>query len=388
MLKIAVGQSNDPLSRAAIAEVIEQCRSALADHRPQAGILMAGVDFDHVLLLAEIHEAFPGVALIGCTTAGEIASVMDYQQDSIVLTLIASDTLEICAGLGRAVTKDPAVAVAQAVEMAASPQPAQFCLALPEGGTNGEIVVAELKQALGPTVPIFGGKAGAHNHDAPTYVFYQNEVLQDGLPILIFRGAVLFSHGVANGWTPIGNTSQVTAAQDNVVYRIGDRTPLEFYQSYLGQAPTEEYPLALFEPEDEAESLAADPAPRRFYTRSPIGCDPITGSVTFAGNVPTGLTVQITEATKDEILAAAETSICQALRDYPGQQPAVVLFFSCFARRYILAGRTFEEYELAKHHLPAGIVCAGFYTFGEISPLGGETLFHNETFVTLMLGER
>jgi hypothetical protein len=375
MLKIAVGQSNDPLSREAIAEVIAQCQTALAGQIPQAGILMAAIDFDHALLLEQIQDTFPGIALIGSTTAGEIASVMDYQQDSIVLTLFASDTIEICAGLGRAATKDPAAAVAQAVQMAqaTSTKPVQFCLTLPQGAM-GEGIVAALQQDLGVTVPIFGGMAAAPSHTAPTYGFYQNEVLQDGVPILLFCGAVQFAYGIANGWTPIGKSSQVTASDRDVVYQIGDQTALEFYQSYLGQAPTEEYPLALFE---------AD----RFYTRSPIGSDPDTGSVTFAGYVPTGMTVQITAATKDEILVAAATSMRQALANYPGQHPAVILFFSCFARQYILGSRTHEECELVKHHLTGDIPYAGFYTFGEISPLGSETLFHNETFVTLILGD-
>jgi hypothetical protein len=375
MLKIAVGQSNDPLSREAITEVIEQCQVALAGQIPQAGILMAASDFDHALLLEQIQDSFPGIALIGGTTAGEIASVMDYQQDSIVLTLFASDLIEICAGLGRAATKDSSAAVAQALEIAnaARTKPVRFCLTLPQGAT-GEGVVAALQQALGAEVPIFGGMAAALSHDAPTYGFYQNEVLQDGVPILLFCGDVQFAYGIANGWTPIGKSSQVTAADKDVVYRIGDQTALEFYQSYLGQAPTEEYPLALFE---------AD----RFYTRSPIGSDPATGSVTFAGYVPTGMTVQITAASKDEILAAAETSIRQALERYPGPDPAAILFFSCFARQYILGSRTHEECELVKRHLTGEIPYAGFYTFGEISPLGGETLFHNETFVTLVLGE-
>jgi hypothetical protein len=77
----------------------------------------------------------------------------------------------------------------------------------------------------------------------------------------------------------------------------------------------------------------------------------------------------------------------QALANYPGQHPAVILFFSCFARQYILGSRTHEECELVKHHLTGDIPYAGFYTFGEISPLGSETLFHNETFVTLILGD-
>ncbi|NJR66826.1 MAG: translation initiation factor IF-1 [Leptolyngbyaceae cyanobacterium CRU_2_3] len=43
---------------------------------PQAGILFAAIDFDHELILRRIQQAFPGIALIGGTTNGEISSVL------------------------------------------------------------------------------------------------------------------------------------------------------------------------------------------------------------------------------------------------------------------------------------------------------------------------
>ncbi len=49
MLQVAVGHSNDPDSRYAVAEVLEQCHNSLAGNQPQAGILFAAIDFDHSL---------------------------------------------------------------------------------------------------------------------------------------------------------------------------------------------------------------------------------------------------------------------------------------------------------------------------------------------------
>ena len=71
-------------------------------------------------------------------------------------------------------------------------------------------------------------------------------------------------------------------------------------------------------------------------------------------------------------------------------QPDAALFFSCTARRQILSTRAEEEYQFAKKHLSAELPSCGFYTYGEIAPLeqDGSTLFHNETFITLLIGTK
>ena len=79
----------------------------------------------------------------------------------------------------------------------------------------------------------------------------------------------------------------------------------------------------------------------------------------------------------------------QALTQFPAADPSAVLYFSCASRRQLLGSRTAEEYEAAQACCDRPIPSLGFYTNGEISPLqrGQTSRFHNETFVTLLLGE-
>ena len=79
MLQVVVGHSADPESQEAVEEIIEQCQESLTGIPPQAGILFAGMDFDYELILKEITNAFPGIELIGCTTDGEVSSVLGFQ---------------------------------------------------------------------------------------------------------------------------------------------------------------------------------------------------------------------------------------------------------------------------------------------------------------------
>lgn len=383
MLKTVVGHSNDPDSQAAIAEVLEQCQHVLDGLVPKAGVLFAAIEFDHPLILRQIQQAFPEIELVGGTTDGEISSVLEFQQDSLTLMLFCSDTIEIRAGMGRDVSVNVAAATHQAVTQATAKLLTipQLCLTIPESLTTSSVSILEgLKQALGAEVPIFGGLTADQGRFEQTYQFHQTEVLSDAVPVLLFAGSLQFSHGVASGWTPIGRKGNVTRVDKNVVYEIDGKSALDFYlRSLGGLLPSSEYPLAVFEEDEQSHCM-----------RAPSGVyDPASGSVTFFGDVPLNAIVQITETDPERILTASRISMQNALDAYPGQEPAAALFFSCTSRRQILGTRTQDEYQRVKGCLSQPLPSCGFYTNGEIAPLrrGGETRFHNETFLTLLLGD-
>ncbi|MBD2206575.1 FIST C-terminal domain-containing protein [Calothrix sp. FACHB-1219] len=385
MFRVVVGHSNDPDSQNAIAEVIQQCSSSFGGLIPQAGILFTAIDFDHVLILQRIQDAFPGIELIGGTTNGEISSTLEFQQDSLTLMLFATDEVEIRAGIGRGASKNPALAaqIAIAQAMAKSTSTPQLCLTFPDSLTsNGVLILDGLKQSLGEHIPIIGGMAADDYTFDKTYQFFQGEVLSDSVPVLLFFGKLLFSHGVASGWTPISQRSRVTKVDGNVVYEIDGERALDFYQHYLGKekfaANYAIHALAVFQDQDH------------FYMRAPNGYDQQTGSVTFFSDIPEQAVVQITDATRDDILSASETSLKNALTHYPGLEPTAALLISCAARRRILGTLATQEYQLVKTHLPEALVCCGFYAYGEIAPLvgKGQTQFHNKTFVTLLIGTK
>lgn len=384
MFKSVIGHSNDPDSLMAITEVVRECTRSLAGITPQAGILFTAIDFDHKLILQQIQQAFPGIALIGGTTNGEISSILEFQQDSLALMLFASDSVEIRAGLGQNVSQNPTQAAQQAIAQAKGSSTAEpkLCLTFPESLTSSGVVILEgLKQSLGEAVPIVGGMTADDYTFDQTYQFFQDQVLSDAVPVLLFSGDLLVSHGVASGWTPISPKSCITKVQGNVVYEIDGQRALDFYQQYLGAerfaANYAIHALAVFEETD------------RFYMRAPNSYDLESGSVTFFADIPEQAIVQITDASREDILMASETSLQEAIAHYPGTEPAAALLVSCAARRRILGTLTPQEYQLVKTHLPQDLPCCGFYAYGEIAPLKqhSQTKFHNKTFVTLLLGD-
>lgn len=383
MLKVAVGHSNDPDSLEAIQEVLAQCQDTLGEERPIAGILFSAVDFDHQLVLDTIQATYPGIALIGGTSDGEISSILEFQQDSLTLMLFCSNEIEIRAAVGRQVSHAPSKVAEQAAVIAKAQltQPLQFCIAIPETiTTNASAIVAGLRLGL-EDVPIFGGAAADQiNSQRRTNQFYQAEVLSDAVPMLLFAGNIRFSHGVASGWRPVGKRCQITKMDGNVVYEIDHKPALDFYHYYLNQFSIDSaYPLAIFPPGEST-----------FFLRGALSHDPETGSITFSGDIPTDSTIQITDASMDDIITASQSALDSALNSYPGEQPDAALFFSCAWRRFIMGTRTNEEFRTIRSTLGTAISGCGFYTYGELAPFQNQrtTFFHNTTFVTLLIGQR
>jgi hypothetical protein len=382
MLKAVVGHSNDPDTDVGITEVLEQCLTELAGIKPQAGIVLAALDFDHAKILQRINQTFPGIQLIGGTTDGEISSVLEFQEDSLVLILFCSDEIEFHAAVGRHISSDP-VAIAEKTVQTAQSQaqyPTSLCITTPESlTTSGLLILQGLQQALGREVPIVGGTTCDQWQFQQTYQFFGQEVLSDALPILLLSGHLLWGHGVSSGWTPIGKKGMATKVIGNVLYEVDGQPALEFYRDYLGDIrPSPAYRLAIFEPNQDS-----------WYMRTSNGdYDATSGSITFFADIPLHSEVQVVRANRDEMVDSARLSIQQALEHYPGKQPSIALFFSCTGRMHVLGTKTKEEYQVLQPHIPVGVTCAGFYTYGEIAPLrpNGEAQFHNETFVTLLLG--
>lgn len=380
MLKVAIGHSIDPDSDSAVQEVLSQCLETLNGEIPQAGILFAAIDFEHQSILEQICAAFPTIALIGCTTDGELSSVYEFQQDSLVLILFSSDCVTIRAGLGLSISEDSLTAARQAVQTAMADQETApcLCIALPESLTvSAPLVVESLQQVLGANFPLYGGFAGDRTQFQKTYQFFGTEVLTDALPILLFYGTLHFSHGLAHGWTPLGKRGQLTKVVGNRIYEIDHQPALDFYEYYMpGLRPSTEFPLAIFEDESD-----------RFYLRVAVGHDQQTGYLQALVDWPQAGTVQIAQASRDEILQGAFDSFQQALAQYPGQQPEAALVFTCCVRRNLLGTRSKEEYRLTQQ-AKSTVPTVGFYTYGEIAPLmmGGAARSHHATFVTLLLG--
>jgi hypothetical protein len=395
LMRACVVHSQDVDSVDAVAELIAGAKVALGASLPRVAMLFAGIDHDFAIVLEQINAQWPGIALIGCTTDGEMSSHILFAEDSLALVLLSGDDFHAVSGVAKSVSTNVVGSIRTSVNdavqrLAGRGGAPRLCITMPDGLTvSGSAALDALRAAFGDAVPIFGGTAGDQWRFKGTRQFHGTEVLHDSVPFLLFGEGVVFSCGVDTGWRPIGREGRVTDVDGHVVRAIDGRPATEFYREFLGNADITqltEYPLAVAADDGRGASS--------YYLRAPGRTDEAGGCIHFLGDVPDGARVHITTTNRDQILAATRSSFQQALDDFPkdfggGGQPALALCISCAGRKQILGSRTQEEARIV-NELLGNVPAVGFYGYGEIARLekDGISHYHNETFTTLLLGGR
>jgi hypothetical protein len=385
MFFTVVAQSDDIDAEGALAEILAQCREKLGERVPKAGLLFSTIDLEHEKVLDGILDAWPGLELIGCTTAGEMSSALGYRDDSVALVLFGSDIIEFASGIGRDVSKDIRSACRAAVKSAAakSDLATAMCITLPESmTTSAQQIVDSLRREVASNVPIVGGTAGDGFRMAGTRQFCGREAYSDSVPVLLLSGPLVYSVGLETGWEPVGEPGLVTRSEGTILHEIDGRPALEFYRRFLGETakPMPENALAMLDENGKVECL-----------RSNSGTfDAATGAINFLAEIPEGKMVRITVADRGNILDGCRASIKKAFAGYPhGKKPEAALFFSCASRNDLLGTRAKEEFGTIGPVIGNEVPVCGFYGYGEIGPRDRSdeaSRFHNATFVSLIIG--
>jgi hypothetical protein len=383
MLRMAVGQSDDVDGVEAVRAAIEQCREQLHGETPRAGLLFATFDSFEAALVREVREAFPGIRLIGSSSSAEMSSVVGYREDSVTLAVFASDTVGFTTA---AATWEPggveaAGRIAVEAARAGAHGAPRLCIMVADA-MEGQLALEAVRRALPEGTVLVGGASSGVALGAPTpsYQACDDDVLEHGLALLLLSGPLAFSVAVGTGLRPVGPTGVVTRSRYGHIDEIDRRPAADFTAAYLDVAGPATFgnPLAIIE--------AGASAP---YHRVLLAQDRASGSLSIAGSVPVGATVQLTTATSDEIVDATADTVRRAMEAFPaGATPSAALVFSCAVRKFLLGSRTGQELGEARSLLPDALPVAGMYCTGEIGPVGDAmaTRFLNETFVTVLLG--
>lgn len=382
MFKTAIGHSEDIDSRDAIIEVLEQCKEELGEDIAQAGILYSAFGHEYEVLLEEINRSYPDIELIGGTFDGEMSSVAGFTEDSITLTLFVSDDVDIKAGVAKNILDNPQKTIPEAIEVTQikSTKPQALCFIIAASiTTSGMEITKDFSKTLGSTFPIFGISSSDQWEFESNNQFYKTEVLEDSVSFLIFSGPLLYGAAVKTGWNPRGEYSIITRSEGNIVYEINNQSAVSFYQEFIGKdlGHAGAHPLAVYE-HDNSED---------FYLRAPFSPNYEDGSMIFAGDLIENSRVKISYTDSDKVIDAAEHAVTESKNNYPGHNPSIVLCTSCAARKQVLGTRTIEELALVSKSFP-NLKTIGAYGFGEIGPLkkGSPSRYHNETFISLILG--
>lgn len=382
MIQVGLGHAEGFDTETIVKQVLLDCRDQLQEKPPGGGIVFAGPHIDHALMIAMIHEAFPGVELVGCTTAGNFSSFSGAGDDAVTLTLLSSDQIEFGAGVGPSLSTDYQHAVQQALSSARGSlqDDPSLCLVFPHSyGIPFEPILDLLNSRLGEDCPIFGGVAGTLWNDPATIMqFCGKEILTDSLPLLLMSGPVEHRFSIANSWRPVGSRATIGRSDDRRVYKIGTSSAVDFYCHYLGhhEEPAREFTLAVYEPGGDT-----------YYICAPVEYHD-DGSITFTGPIAEGAEIQLTEAAKADLVQDTIATSKALNSELLSWQPAMAMSFSCGFRKTILGTDVEKELDALRESHPENLPITGFFSFGEIAPLtpGGPSKIQGATLITLQIG--
>ncbi|HEY7892553.1 MAG TPA: FIST N-terminal domain-containing protein [Solirubrobacteraceae bacterium] len=382
---LAVGQSSD--SDAGRAGEAATAQALIADDA-QLLLVFCSHSYDLQELLAAINRRSGGVALIGCSTAGEIATA-GPGDSGVVVTAFGGPGFAVSTACATDASDDLRNAGAKVAHCASAleDKPHRALMLLTDGlaGDQQEIVRGAYG-VIGASVPLVGGCAGDDLKMQSTYQLHNESVLSNAVVGAALGSEAPLGIGVRHGWRRVGDPVVVTRSSDNRVYTLNDRPAVDVYLEHL--SPPEE---ARHDPESFT----------RFALTHPLGLSGRSGedhvrfvgeanfddgSLGFIAEVPQGGLAWFMEGDDASVLEATDAACAAALAPLEGQQPLGLIAFDCIARRGILGdeGISTEVDRVARQ--AGGAPVAGFYTYGEIARTRGQSGFHNQTLVVLAVG--
>jgi hypothetical protein len=362
----------------------EAARAALIGE-PALLVVFANHTFDLEALLRGINDCSGGVPLIGCTTAGEIAT-SGAEDGSVVVTAVGGPGFSVAT----------AKATGASARLRASGEEVAACLGrvqdrghrvlllLTDGlaGDQQEIVRGAFG-ILGAGVPLVGGCAGDSLEMRRTYQLYGTEVLTDAVVAAALGSDAPLGIGVRHGWRTVGEPMLITRSADNRVYTIDETPALDVYLDRLAVPEPARSDAAAFTRFASTHPVGLRRRSGEPHVRFIGGADFAERSLLCIAEVPEGGLAWFMEGDEQSVLQATDAACREAIGPLGERPPLGMLVFDCIARRGVLGeeGVRREVRRIAAH--APGAPVAGLYTYGEIARTTGVSGFHNQTLVVL-----
>jgi hypothetical protein len=360
---------------------------ALIHDDPKLLIVFCSQAYDLRQLLRQIRARAGDVPLIGCTTAGEIATA-GPSDASVVVAALGGSGFAVRTAVASEVSRnlrEAGARVARSLPDRAD-LPHQVVLLLSDGlAGDQQEVVRGAHGVLGAAVPLVGGCAGDDLKMSQTFQLYHDRVLSDSVVAAGIASNAPLGIGVRHGWRRVGEPMLVTSSAGNRVYTLDDRPALDAYLMRLGVSeparPDQEglARLALTHPLGLSRRSGEDMA--RFIG----GGDFAQRSLSCVAEVPQGALVWVMEGHAQSVLEATDAACGDSLAALGGRPPLGMIAFDCIARRAVLGERGIQSEISRLAAMASGAPVAGFYTYGEIARVRGVRGFHNQTLVVLAI---
>ena len=374
--------TNEKDSSVAGQDLGKQIRAAL-NERPDAVVVFASGEFDHVALLHALRETCQPGVMVGASSAGEFTGSQRGEGSACALA-VRSTEMRFAAGIGSGVSRDRTSAAAQVTAAFTGLNTHEFAyrtaLVMTDAlAGHADELIEQLTISTGGVYEFAGGGAGDDAKFSRTHVFCDTRVMTDACVALEILSRKPLGIGVQHGWLPSSEPLRVTDVQGARLVSLDGFPAVEAFEQYAertGQKLDREAPLPFF-----LHNIIGIETQAGHRLRVPLSID-ADGAVTCAAGIPAGARVHIMKATASSATEAASEAARSAMKVLGGQTSGA-LFFDCVATRFRLGEMFGFELEAVQAAL-GGSQVVGCNTYGQIARADGQFGgFHNCTAVVL-----
>lgn len=337
-------------------------------------------------------DEYPNANILLCSTGGEImdTSVID---NSIVVTAVQFEKATIKTSRINISDCDNSYYAGQALAGKMQLDGLSNLFVISDGHlVNGSDLVRGLNSVVPDSIPITGGMAGDGAKFEKTLVGLDGHSTEGEIAIVGFYGKDLkVGHGSKGGWDSFGTERVITKSENNVLYELDGKPALDLYEEYLGEDASGLPENSLLFPLSLKIEERRDP-----LVRTVLSIDKEARTMTFAGNMPEECKTRLMRANFARLIDGAKDAAYQSFdtlyNDSSGSRkksPELAILISCVGRKLVLNHRIDDEIEGVRNILGKDTAIAGFYSYGEISPLVSTPRceLHNQTMTITTFSE-
>ncbi len=330
----------------------------------------------------EVKGMYPKAHILSCSTAGEIIG-SEVHDDSLSLTAIRWEKTVIQSSVTTVNSADESYEAGRKLARGIPHEGLVHVMVFSDGlSVNGTPLVRGLAEVLPKSVAVTGGLVGDGADFKKTLVGLDGPAQEKKIVLLGFYGQDLrVGYGSFGGWDPFGVERTITRSKGNVLYELDGQPALSLYKEYLGNEARQLPASGLLFPL-QLRLKMKDGGEDEMVTRTLLAVDESEQSLTFAGDMPEGVSARLMKANFDRLINGATTAGSMSMEALGKEAPELAVLISCIGRKLVLKGRVEEEIEAVRGAIgPSAAVC-GFYSYGEISPVAAtekQCQLHNQT---------
>ena len=385
-----VGVSNHRNPVQAGKEAASKAIEAMGGGKPDFCFVFASVGYKQDAIVKSVREATQFAPLSGCSAEGIIAqNVADESNFGVTVMTIKSDELKFHPVKAVGLKEDSyqvGEEIASQLRSVAERENVMGLFVFSDTTINFDKFVQGVEKTMGLNkfLPMLGGISADNWKFTKTYQYCNDNVFVDGTACVLMTGNADTYWTVNHGCVAIGAERKVTRCEGNLIYEIDGKPVLDVLKEYLEDQQIDKWEQAVI---SMCLGLKAPEAIKGEYSDYLIrfipSRDEAAGCIQIMTEVEPGESIWMTRRDHELVHKGLEKMAKRIKDQLAGKQPKMVFQFDCCGRGKVLFPEEKKLEALRKLQEPIGtdVPWVGFFTYGEICPVGNQNSYHNYTAV-------